>query len=175
MWLVFSSYNQPCTHFSIDLISLLIFFFINKILDQKIILQLCSYFVWHYGKESLASLFFRNNKKKISTKWNSNNFALIRFTAKPSELPSTPANAPNKVLTTPLRAGTQNETPTSIAPNIKKQKSRLSTQLTSYIQEMNQNREGQLHVAILLLKQLNLLDALSFLQNPQRQVGSLHL
>lgn len=79
------------------------------------------------------------------------------------------------MLTKPLRAGTQNETPVSITPNIKKQKSRLSTQLTSYIQEMNQNREGQLHVAILLLKQLNLLDALSFLQNPQRQVGSLHL
>ena len=47
-------------------------------------------------------------------------------------------------------------------PNTRKQKSRLSIQLTSYIQEMNLNHEDQLDVVILWLKQLNLLDALSF-------------
>ena len=51
-------------------------------------------------------------------------------TTKPSELPSAPANGPNKVLTTPLEAGTENETSTCMTPNTRKQKNRPSTQLT---------------------------------------------
>ena len=98
-------------------------------------------------------------------------FLTSTVTSKPSELPSTPANASNKVLTTPLKAGTQNETPTSMTPNTRKQKSRLLIQLTSYIQEMNLNHEDQHDTVILSLKQLNCLMHSVSLENPQRQVG----
>ena len=58
-------------------------------------------------------------------------------------------------------------------PNTRKQKSRLSIQLTSCIQEMNLNHEDQLDVVILWLKQLNLLDALSFHRKAGQKLTSL--
>lgn len=67
------------------------------------------------------------------------------------------------MLTTPLKAGTQNETLTSMTQNTRKQNNILSTQLKSYIQEMN-----VIDIAMLSLKQLNLLDAISFLRKPTK-------
>ena len=96
-------------------------------------------------------------------------------TTKPSERLYKPTNASNKTLTTPLKSGTQNETPTNITPNTRKRRSRFSAQLTSFIQEMNINHKDQLDIVMLWLKQLNLLDTLTLFRKPTRQVGSLHL
>ena len=164
----FISYNQPCRHFSIDLVKMLIFFVHQWNSWPKNHTAASFLFCMTVWEEKPIMFVFQKRRETFQQDEIPRTLPLSDLTTKPSELSSAPANARNKLLTTPLKAGTQNKAPTSMTTNTTKWKSRLSTQLTSYFQEMNLNHENQLDVEILSLKQLNLPDALDFLKKPTK-------
>ena len=91
-------------------------------------------------------------------------FPSSNLTTKPSELPSTPANTHNKVPTKLLKAETEKK---HQQYDTRYQETKKQT-FNTYIQEMNQNCEDKLDVVMLLLKQLDLLDVLSFLRKTNK-------
>ena len=56
----------------------------------------------------------------------------------------------------------------SMTPNTRQWKSRLSKQLTTYIQQLDISKEDKVDVMTLLLKQLNLCEAMKFQRKPTK-------
>ena len=80
-----------------------------KILTKK---SYCSFIFILYDSVGKKVIIFVFQKQKETFQQDEIPITLSssNVTTKPSELSSTPANASNKVLTTPLEAGTQNKT-----------------------------------------------------------------